>query len=94
MSQEAAVACADRMRTDQAFRDEVGAAGSDEARLGVITAAGFDVVVADKPALTEALQGVDGEVSDAQLEGVSGAGCSGIVSISPGPRMWPPEGEL
>jgi predicted ribosomally synthesized peptide with nif11-like leader len=79
------------MRTDQTFRDEVGAAGSDEARLGVITAAGFDVVAADKSALTKALQGSDGEVSDAQLEGVSGAGCN---VPNGGLPNWPPEGLL
>jgi predicted ribosomally synthesized peptide with nif11-like leader len=81
MSQEAATAAAERMNTDQAFRDEVGAATTDEARLGVITGAGFDVVAADKPTLVKALNTSDGEVSDAQLEGVSGAGCSGSMSI-------------
>jgi predicted ribosomally synthesized peptide with nif11-like leader len=74
MSQEAALAAADRLKSDQAFRDEVGAAGDDAARLEVITGAGFDVVAEDKDAILAALQTSDGEVSDAQLEGVAGAG--------------------
>jgi predicted ribosomally synthesized peptide with nif11-like leader len=77
MSQEAALAVAERMKSDQGFRDEVGAAGDDEARLAVITAAGFDVEAGDKDTLVSALAASDGELSDAQLEGVSGAGDGG-----------------
>jgi predicted ribosomally synthesized peptide with nif11-like leader len=84
MSHEAAIACADRLKSDQGFRDEVGAAADDEARLGVITAAGFEVVAADKATIMSALQKSDGELSDAQLEGVSGAGNPYYPNATPG----------
>ena len=77
MSQEAAVAAAERMKTDQGLRDELGAAGNEADVVGILNKAGFDVSAEDKPVLLAALQSGDGEVSDAQLENVSGAGCGG-----------------
>jgi predicted ribosomally synthesized peptide with nif11-like leader len=74
MTHEAALACAERMRTDQAFRDQVAGAGDDAARLQVINDAGFAVTAEDRDTVVAALAPADGELSDEQLEGVSGAG--------------------
>ncbi len=94
MSHEAALDCAERMKTDQAFRDQVAGAGDDAARLEIINAAGFAVTTEDRETIVAALNHADGELSDAQLEGISGGGRNpcydfyvpggGIGSSSPG----------
>ena len=85
MSQESAVACAARITTDQAFRDEVAGAADDAARLEIINAAGFTVTAEDRAVIVEAIAASDGEVSDAQLAGIAGGGGIGF-----GPCDTPP----
>lgn len=72
MSQESAEACAARMTTNQAFRDEIAGAPDDAARIVMINAAGFSVTADDRDVILNALAASDGEVSDAQLAGISG----------------------
>jgi predicted ribosomally synthesized peptide with nif11-like leader len=72
MSHEAALACVERMKTDQAFRDQVAGAGDVAARLEVINAAGFAVTTEDREALDAALTSAEDELSDAQLDSISG----------------------
>ena len=86
MSHEGALACAERMKTDQGFRDEVAGAGDDTTRLELITAAGFDVEANDRDTILTALAAADSELNDAQLEGVSG-GTAGVTASG-----WPANG--
>jgi predicted ribosomally synthesized peptide with nif11-like leader len=72
MSHQAVLACVERMQTDQAFRDQVSGSGDDAARLEVINAAGFAVTTQDREALDAALTSAEDELSDAQLESISG----------------------
>ena len=76
MSSESASAVIERIKSDEAFRNEVVAAPDADARYALINAAGFDVTAADKDILVKGLE--TGELSDAQLEGASGAGGIGI----------------
>lgn len=80
MSQVSAEACAARITTDQAFRDEIAGAPDDAARLDIINAAGFTVTAEDRDVIVNALATSDGEVSDAQLANVSG-GCGGSMTV-------------
>ena len=80
MSSESANAVIERIKSDEAFRNEVAAAPDADARYVLINAAGFDVSAADKDVLVKGLE--TGELSDAQLEGASGAG--GIIFSLPG----------
>ena len=82
MSNESAVACAARITTDQAFRDEIAAAPDDDARIEIMTAAGFSVTADDRDVILNALATSDGEVSDAQLANVSG-GCGSLNITTP-----------
>jgi len=94
MSHQAALDCAERLKTDQAFRDRVAGAGDDAARLEIINATGFAVTAEDRETIVAALSSADGELSEAQLEGISGGTSSnrcyggnlgpGVGSSSPG----------
>ena len=71
MSQEGALALAERIKTDQEFSQSLMGASDDEARRQIVSDAGYDVTGEDKETLKEALGG-NGELSDEELEGVSG----------------------
>ncbi|MBC7596566.1 MAG: Nif11-like leader peptide family natural product precursor, partial [Kineosporiaceae bacterium] len=68
----------ERIKTDEAFRNEVAGAPDAEARYALINAAGFDVTAADKDVIVSGLEAAQGELSDAQLEGAAGGFNFGI----------------
>ena len=74
MSDESAIAYAERVKSDPAFRLSLAAAPDPAARLTIASEAGYDLSPADIPAIKAAL-GLD-ELSDADLEQVAG-GLSG-----------------
>jgi len=79
MSTESATAVVERIKTDEAFRNEVIAVPDAEARYAFLNEAGFDVSPADKDVLVKGLEQAPTELSDEQLEGASGAGGFGIT---------------
>ena len=70
MTQESATAFAERISTDEAFRDRLTAASTPEERRQIAGEAGFDVSRNDLPAIRGAL-GIE-ELSDEDLEKVAG----------------------
>lgn len=74
MSTESAAAVIERIKTDEKFRNEVIAAPDAEARYAFLNAAGFDVSPADRDVIVAGLEQEPAELSDEQLEGLSGAG--------------------
>ena len=79
MSTESATAVVERMKTDEAFRNEVMAVPDAEVRYAFLNEAGFDVSPADEDVLVKGLEQAPTELSDEQLEGASGAGGFGIT---------------
>ena len=69
MSQEAAKAFIERMKSDEAFRARVMAEEGVEARMALITAEGFDCSAEEIGALQE--------MNEAELDGVAGGGWNG-----------------
>jgi len=70
MSEEAARAFIERMKSDDAFRATVLAEDDVEARIALIRAEGFDCSVEEIGALQE--------LSEAELDGVAGGDCSPV----------------
>ena len=70
MTQESATAFAERISTDEAFRDRLTAATTPEERRQIAGEAGYDLSRNDLPAIKEAL-GIQ-ELSDEDLEKVAG----------------------
>lgn len=78
MSTESANAVIERVKTDEAFRNDVIAAPDAEARYTFLNEAGFDVSPADKDVLVKGLEDASSELSDEQLEGAAGGWSFGI----------------
>lgn len=79
MSEQGVRALLERAQADSAFREQLEAAPSTEARRQVIEDAGFDVGPSDLAAF-RSLAGVQ-ELSEDDLERVAGAGSATNVSI-------------
>lgn len=73
MSREGAIALADRIKSDEEFRNSLANAPDKASQKQIVSDAGFDVGPEDNEAFEEALGG-EGELSDSELEGVSGGG--------------------
>ena len=65
MSTESARAFADRVRTDPALKARLAAAATEQARLDIAKAEGYDLTRDD-------VQQIRGELSDADLDAVAG----------------------
>lgn len=76
MSIESAKAYIERLKTDEEFRDRLKSAEDREARLALVKAEGFDFNVED-------LSVVTGEMSEEELDGVSGADVEGMALPCP-----------
>lgn len=93
MSDQSAIAFAERLRSDEAFRSRLEAAPDRAAWETIAREAGYDVGAEDLPAIKAAL-GFD-ELSDEDLERVAGVGggtetphdggptTTGIIPITP-----------
>jgi predicted ribosomally synthesized peptide with nif11-like leader len=89
MSIESARSFYERVATDEAFKEQLQNAASDDERRASIRAAGYDFTPEDWGAVVAQLREInDRELSDAELETVAG----GILPIVPvyGP-VFPPE---
>ena len=82
MSIESAKAFYSRMTTDEAFRTQLEQAASKEERQQIMQAAGYDFTPEQWEAATAQVQdsnAADSELSDTQLEAVSGGGMTAIA---------------
>ena len=72
MSREGALKLVERMKTDQALRDQIATAKDEAGALEIIRAAGYDVDAEDKATILSGLATSDAELTEAQLESVTG----------------------
>jgi predicted ribosomally synthesized peptide with nif11-like leader len=70
MTEETIKAFAERVSSDEAFRDQLAGAATPEERQGIVRAAGYDLSAEDMPAIKSAF-GIE-ELSDEDLEKVAG----------------------
>lgn len=92
MSIESAKAFYDRMVTDKAFRTQHQDAASDDERREIVLAAGYRFTPEEWKIATTQIQASnsdEGELSDAQLETVSG-GMPMVFPMYGGPLLDPP----
>lgn len=78
MSEQGAIALAERMNDDPAFRERIFAAPDGAARQAIANEAGYDVDTADYPAFAAALK--TDELSEDELNRVTGHGTAGGTS--------------
>lgn len=67
MSVESAKKFMERMKTDEAFANKVKECKDNEARMAFVKGAGFDFTI-------EEIKGIQGELSDDELDAVAGGG--------------------
>ena len=77
MSQEATQAFVDRINEDETFRDQLVAAGDNEARVSLAQDAGFDVTAEDLAELRR--QNNVEELSEDDLQKIAGGGTTGTT---------------
>jgi len=68
MSVESAKQFIEKMKTDEAFAQKVKECKDSEARMTFVKESGFDFT-------TEEVKGLQGELSDDELDAVAGGGC-------------------
>lgn len=71
MSIESAKSFFERIKTDEEFAKKVKECKDAEARMAFVKAAGFDFTV-------EEIKGIQGKLSDDELDAVAGGGCKAV----------------
>lgn len=91
MSVESANAFFSRITTDEVFRTQLQQAANKEERKQIMQAAGYEFTPEEWKATTAQIQvsnSADSELSDAELEAVSG-GAVGLIYGGPNLDLWP-----